>query len=267
MKTLLKTGLASALALATAMPAVAQQYRPTPEYQRQQEVYDAQRSQYEDQRGQYEERRQDYREARRDSREARRDYERRLAEWNRAQVIYDRRYGRGAYSRVYARPVWDQTYWSSYEAPPYAGYYGRNTSATNVPCSTSRSGNGSGNTVAGGVIGALAGAVLGSQVASRGARTEGAVLGGVAGAVIGGAVGNASDNNRDYKCDSRGPYFSYDDTVAYREGRNRYASSYDSTYYERQRCRLAAAPVDAYGRDIRYVRVCPDDQNRFRITG
>jgi len=263
MKNMMKVGMASALALATALPAAAQQYRPTPEYQRQQEVYDAQRAQYEDQRAQYEERRQDYREARRDAREARRDYERRLAEWNRAQVIYDRRYGYGSYARMYPKPVWDQTYWTRNEPPPYAGYYGRNTSATSVPCGSS---SGSGNTVAGGVIGALAGAVLGSQVASRGARTEGAVLGGVAGAVIGGAVGNASQN-RSYKCDARGPYFSYDDTVPYREGRNRYASSYDYGYYERQRCRLAAAPVDAYGRDVRYVRVCPDSENRYRITG
>lgn len=258
MQNITKVAMASALALATAMPAVAQQYRPTPEYQRQQEAYDAQKSQYDDQRAQYEERRQDYREAKRDSREARRDYERRLAEWNRAQVIYDRRYGRGSYARMYARPVWDQTAWSSYEAPPYAGYYGRNSTASNVPCNTSN------NTAAGGVIGALAGAVLGSQVASRGARTEGAVLGGAAGAVIGGAVGNA---NAKYKCDSRGPYFSENDTVAYREGRNRYASSYDRDYYENRRCRLAAAPVDSYGRDVRYVRVCPDDQGRYRITG
>jgi len=258
MKKITKVAMASALALATAMPAGAQQYRPTPEYQRQQEVYDAQKSQYDDQRAQYEERRQDYREARRDSREARRDYQRRLAEWNRAQVIYDRRYGRGAYARMYARPVWDQNAWSSYETPPYAGYYGRNSTQTNVPCNTSN------NTVAGGLIGALAGAVLGSQIASRGVRTEGAVLGGVAGAVIGGSIGNANAN---YKCDSRGPYFTESDTVAYREGRNRFASSYDRDYYERQRCRLAAAPVDAYGRDVRYVRVCPDTQGRYRITG
>ncbi|MBJ7413012.1 MAG: glycine zipper 2TM domain-containing protein [Phenylobacterium sp.] len=262
MKNVIKIGMASALALATAMPAVAQQYRPTDEYVREQRAYDAQRAQYEDQRAQYEERREDYRETRRDYRQARRDYERRLAEWNRARAIYDRRYGSGAYARMYARPVWDQTYWTRNEPPPYAGYYGRPASATNVPCTT-RSGNG--NTVAGGVLGALAGAVLGSQVASRGARTEGAVLGGVAGAVIGGAVGNSRDN--DYKCDNRGPYFSYDDTVPYREGRTRYSSAYDTGYYERQRCRLAPAPVDAYGRDIRYVRVCPDSDGRYRITG
>jgi hypothetical protein len=258
MKNVMKIGMASALVLAATMPATAQPYRQTDQSVREQQQYEQQRSQYEDQRAQYEDRRADYRETRRDYREARRDYERRLAEWERARNIYDRRYGSGSYARMYARPVWDQTYWSSNEPPPYAGYYGRNTSGGSVPCNTSN------NTVAGGVIGALAGAVLGSQVASRGARTEGAVLGGVAGAVIGGAVGNANAN---YKCDSRGPYFSYDDTVAYREGRNRYASGYDTNYYTRQRCRLAPAPVDAYGRDIRYVRVCPDEEGRYRITG
>ena len=157
---------------------------------------------------------------------------------------------------MYPRPVWDQTAWSRYQSPPYAGYYGRNVSA-NVRCDNN-------STVAGGLIGALAGAVLGSNVAARNARTEGAVLGGLVGAGVGAAVGNANDR---YKCDSRGPYFSYDDTVPYREGRTRYSSAYNSDYYSRQRCRLAPAPVDAYGRDMRYVRVCPDGDGRYRITG
>jgi len=259
MKRMMKIGLASALALATAAPVAAQQYRPTDEYQRQQREYDAQRDQYERQRDQYQDTQQNYREARRDYRSARRDYELRLAEWNRARAIYDRRYGYGSYARMYPRPVWDQSYWTRYEPPPYAGYYGRPASATNIPCSRDNS-----STVAGGLIGALAGAVLGSQIAGRGDRTEGAVLGGVAGAVVGGAVGNANDR---YKCDARGPYFSYDETVPYREGRRRFSSAYDYGYYERQRCRLAAAPVDAYGRDVRYVRVCPDSEGRYRITG
>lgn len=195
---------------------------------------------------------------RRDAREARRDYNRRLNEWERARVIYDRRYGSGAYARMYARPSWDENYWTSNSPPPYAGYYGSQSNTT-APCASNNN-----STVAGGLIGALAGAVLGSNVASRGNRTEGAVLGGVAGAVIGGAVGNANDK---YKCDSTGPYFAYDDTVPYREGRNRYASSYDQGYYNQQKCRLAAAPVDSYGRDVRYVRVCPDSTGRYRITG
>jgi len=256
MKKILKLGAVSVMALATAAPVSAQQYRPTPEYQRQQQEYDAQRDQYERQRDQYEDSRENYRESARSYREARRDYERRLAEWNRARYIYDRRYGYGAYARMYPRPVWDQTYWSRYEPPPYAGYYGRPASAV-VRCDNS-------STVAGGLIGALAGAVLGSNVAARNARTEGAVLGGLVGAGVGAAVGNANDR---YRCDSRGPYFTYDETVPYREGRYRYSSAYDYGYYERQRCRLAAAPVDAYGRDIRYVRVCPDGEGRYRITG
>lgn len=251
-----KIVMASALALATAMPAVAQQYRPTEEYQRQQREYDRERAQYDQTREDYREARQDYRESRRNYREARRDYERRLAEWDRARGIYDRRYGYGSYARLYPRPVWDQTAWSRYEAPPYAGYYGSNVSA-NVRCDRN-------STVAGGLIGALAGAVLGSNVAARNARTEGAVLGGLVGAGVGAAVGNANDK---YKCDNRGPYFSYDETVPYREGRQRYSSAYDRSYYDRQQCRLAPAPVDAYGRDVRYVRVCPDAEGRYRITG
>ncbi len=30
---------------------------------------------------------------------------------------------------------------------------------------------------------------------------------------------------------------------------------------------LAAQPVDSYGQDYRYVRVCPDREGRYRITG
>lgn len=254
-----KIAMVSALALATALPATAQQYRPTQESQRQQEDYQAQRRQYDAQRQQYEDSRDDYRETSRNYREARRDYERRLAEWNRARQIYDRRYGSGAYARMYQRPTWDQNYWSRYETPPYAGYYGRNAAARFM-CDD----KGDNSQVTAGVIGALAGAMLGSSVAGRGSRTEGAVLGGVVGAAVGAAVGHSKDK---YRCDSRGPYFTYDETVPYREGRNRYSSAYDSSYYSRQQCRLAAAPVDAYGRDVRYVRVCPDGQGRYRITG
>ena len=261
--TSLKIGMVSVLALATAAPVYAQQYRETPqsqaarqdyEYQRQQ--YEAQKDRYQDQQDQYRDSRDRYEGQRRNYREARADYDRRLAEWNRARAIYDARYGYGAYARIYSRPVWDQTYWSSYNPPPYAGYYGRNTSAA-VSCDNN-------SAVAGGVIGALAGAVLGSQVAGHGSRTEGSVLGGVLGAAVGAGVGNAHDKAQ---CDSRGPYYSYNDTIEYREGRNRYSSRYDYGYYTRQRCRLALAPVDAYGRDYRYVRVCPDSDGRYRITG
>ena len=258
MNTLMKLGMASTLALATAIPAAAQPtYRETPESVADRAAYEAQRRDYDVQRDQYEDNVQTYESAQRDAREARRDYDFRLAEWSRARRIYDRRYGYGAYSRIYARPVWDQGYWTSHEPPRYAGYYGRDTAATNIRC-------GNNSSVAGGVIGALAGAVLGSNVAARNARPEGTVLGGVVGAALGAGVGHANDK---YKCDRRGPYFSHDETMPYREGRNRYSSSYDPGYYESQRCRLAAAPIDAYGRNQRYVRVCPDADGRYRITG
>lgn len=286
MNQLMKTCAITALAMATALPAVAQPtYQETPDSIAQREAYEARRAQYEDQQGQYrdqqgqyrdqqgqyrdqrgqyrdqqgqyQENAQNYQESRRSYREARRDYDHRLAEWNRARSIYDRRYGYGSYARMYTRPNWDQSYWTRNDTPPYAGYYGRETSSSSVRC-------GNNSSVAGGLIGALAGAVLGSNVAARNARTEGTVLGGVVGAAVGAGVGHANDK---YKCDSRGPYFSYDDTQPYREGRTRYSSSYNQSYYERQQCRLVAAPVDAYGRDYRYVRVCPDRDGRFRITG
>lgn len=194
--------------------------------------------------------RAEVREARADAREARRDYERRMADWETARDRYDRRYGAGAYERRYVRPTWDDAYWSAGDR-----------TASNGSSSDARCNNNS--AVAGGVIGAIAGAVLGSNVAARNARTEGAVLGGVLGAAVGAGVGNANDK---YKCDQRGPYFTYEETRPYREGRDRYPSSFERSYYDQQGCRLAAAPVDSYGRDVRYVRVCPDENRRYRIT-
>lgn len=307
-----RIGMASALAIAMAAPAAAQQYRETRESQRDRAEYETERQRYEatrenyrDSREEYREARADYerrladwevararydarfgagayaryyarptwnegywansgpsrdevrearaevREARADYREARRDYERRLADWEAARDRYDRRYGVGSYERRYVRPTWNDAYWSS------ADRYTSDATANVTRCNNN-------SAVAGGVIGAIAGAVLGSQVAGRGDRTEGSVLGGVLGAAVGAGVGNANDK---YKCDARGPYFTYEETRPYREGRNRYASSFDRTYYTQQRCRLAAAPVDSYGRDVRYVRVCPDESGRYRITG
>jgi hypothetical protein len=252
MNTTLKIGMASALALTIAAPAGAQYYRPTPEYQRAQAEYDVQRNQYENSR-------ESYREARQDYRQARRDYDRQLANWERERARYDARYGSGAYARRYARPAWDEAYWSNnrYGSAPAAGYYGANANANTagVQCNNN-------STVAAGVIGAIAGAVLGSNVAARNARTEGAVLGAVVGGGVGAAVGRANDN---YKCDNRGPYFAYNDTIPYREAATNRSPRY--SYYTNQRCRLAPAPVDTNGSDYRYVRVCPDDQGRYRITG
>jgi hypothetical protein len=86
----------------------------------------------------------------------------------------------------------------------------------------------------------------------------------VVGGGVGAAVGHANDK---YRCDSYGPYYSYNDTIPYREARTYRSGRYDYAYYNRQRCRLVAAPIDRYGEDYRYVRVCPDRQGRYRITG
>lgn len=243
----LRIGLASVLALATATPVMAQgAYQPTQQYQRDLRRYEAQREDYADKQDDY--------------RAARAAYERRRADWERAQIDYDLRYGRGAYMRVYGpAPVWDDANWRN--AGYNAGSYGVNT-AYIEPCRRSNN-----NAVTAGVVGALIGAALGSNVAANGRGTEGAVLGGVVGAGLGAAVGHASDRA---KCDRNGLYYSYNDTVAYRESRydrGRNSGRYSYNYYSRQRCRLAPAPIDSYGRDYRYVRVCPDGSGRYRITG
>jgi hypothetical protein len=266
----LKFAMASTLALATAAPAMAQyqerpsQYQPTPQYQQDQQRYQDQREEYQRQRDAYDARRSDYDQHRQGYQAARVEYERRLAAYNRARYDYDRRYGRGAYVRVYGpAPAWSDSNYAYYLTPapayvaPAAPYYGANTvyTAPSVRCEHS-------STVPAGAIGALAGAILGSNIAAHGRKTEGAVLGGVVGAGIGAAVGNAHDR---YKCDQRGPYFTYNETIPYREGRDFRTRRYSE--YQRMGCRLATAPVDSYGRDYRYVRVCPDPDGRYRIVG
>ncbi len=285
-------GLVSVLALATAAPALAQyqpnyQYQrpssdeppPSPAYQPTQQ-YDQDRDRYEQQQRDYQQQRDAY-DARKDAYDARRDrydaqregyaearaaYQARLGAWQAERDRYDRIHGYGTYVRVYPAPVWDVGRWGPlypsqayYPAPPPAAtYYGRDTAyVTN--CRNDHTGR-----TAGAVIGGLAGAVLGSNLSAPGRHGENAALGGVLGAVVGGAVGNSHDR---YKCDTRGPYYAYGDTVAYREDPNWRSGRYDSGYYVRMRCRLAPAPVDAYGNDVRYVRVCPDADGRYRITG
>ena len=66
------------------------------------------------------------------------------------------------------------------------------------------------------------------------------------------------------KCDGRGAYYSYSDTVPYRVSNDVYRDPRYS-YYSRRGCRLAPAPVN--DNDYRYVRVCPDADGRYRITG
>ena len=176
------------------------------------------------------------------------------AQWERdrdryfaARDDYDRRYGGGAYDRRHPGEG------ARYNAP-YAGAYSIDTSAT-VSDSNCRQ-DAKRNATVGGVIGALAGAALGSNVAARNARPEGTVLGALVGAGVGAAVGNASA-----KCDTRGNYYSYDQTQPYRYSDGRYASA-------SERCRLAPAPTEYNGRvETRYVRVCPDADGRYRVDG
>src|SRR5665213_1530741 len=257
MNNALKIAMASTLALATAVPAMAQsQYQQTPDSRDAQQRYQEQQQQYQNQREGYDARRSDYDQKREGYQAARTEYEHRLAAYNRARADYDHRYGYGAYVRIYgAAPVWSDSNWAYYAAPApaYAPAYGANTaySGPAVRCDNS-------STVGAGAIGAIAGALLGSNIAAHGRRTEGAVLGGVVGAGIGAAVGNAHDK---YKCDQRGPYFAYNETVPYREDEGFRTPRYAE--YQRMRCRLATAPVDADGRDYRYVRVCPDGDGRY----
>jgi len=235
------------------------QYRPTPQYEQQQQQYQEQQQRYQEQREAYDQRRSDYDQHRQGYAEARANYQARLDAYNRARAAYDARYGYGAYVRVYGpAPVWDETHWAYYvPAAPAAGYYSAPTSYVGPAVHCDNSG-----AVGAGVLGALAGAVLGSNIAAHGVKTEGAVLGGVVGAGIGAAVGHAHDR---YKCDTRGPYFTYNETIPYREDPHWRTPRYAE--YERMHCRLASAPVDPDGRDYRYVRVCPDPNGRYRIIG
>ncbi len=286
----LKIGMASILALVTALPAFAQpqpqyqpqqyqqqpryqqaapqypQYQEVPpsdaaqaQYQRDQRDYEAGKQGYDARRDAYDVRRRNYEASRADYQAARADYDRRHADWERARADYDARYGYGAYGRLYGvAPAWDDSRWGPYDRA--APSYGRDAAYTdNAGC---RRDNGS--AVGGGIIGALAGAALGSNIAAHGHRGNGAVLGGVVGAFTGAAVGNAHAR---YVCDQRGPYYSYSDTVAYRESRDFRSGRYSANAYSRMHCRLAVAPIDNDDRDFRYVRVCPDPDGRYRITG
>jgi len=287
LKVALNTSLASALAIAMAAPAFAQEYQrpspydapPSPQYQQTAPSYEAQQR-YEQDRADYQARKDAY-DARKDAYEARQEhyqyeragyedarraYEARRADWERARAAYDARYGYGAYVRIYPMPVWDTARWGPYSpapayyAAPSATYYGRNTSYEGTTCRNDHSAQ-----TAGTVIGAIAGAVLGANMGSApGRHGENAAIGGVLGGVVGNAVGHAHDR---YKCDTRGPYFSYNDTIAYREDPSWRTGRYDYRYYSRMRCRLAPAAVNSYGDDVRYVRVCPDAEGRYRITG
>lgn len=153
---------------------------------------------------------------------------------------------------------------SGYGAPPAAAYgapaagaYGANSSYAPPPvvkCDKT-------GAIAGGLVGALAGGVLGSNVAGHGDKTEGTVLGGVVGGGLGALVGHAHDKHR---CDQTGAYWSYADTVPYQADTAAPADPRTAEYVSRG-CRLAPAAVE--GQEARYVRVCPDASGRYRISG
>jgi hypothetical protein len=286
---MLRTAMASALALAAAAPAAAQYggtpYRPTDQYVQQQQDYAAQR--------------QAYLNSREDYRTARADYDRRMTDWEAQRAAYDARYGQGSYVRIYPAPVWDESRWAYVQAPPgyaaapAAGYYGAPAGAYQAsppagyysapppagyysappPAATYNGANtayaapapapvpvqcDSTGAIAGGLIGALAGGVLGSNVAGHHNKTEGAVIGVLGGGGLGALVGHAHDT---HKCDQRGAYWSYSDTAPYPAPAQ---PSPNDAYYTQMGCRMVSAPVSEG--QYQNVRVCPDSEGRYRVT-
>lgn len=249
MKSGLTMTLAAILAAGSFAPALAQS-DPYGDYNREVDRYNNRASDYNAQQNAYQAQQDAYY-------NQRADYEAARARYERDRAAYDARWGVGAYERRYGpfRGYYvgadDRSYRGGTYYAPYA----------NTSCERRRSNN----STAGTIIGALAGAAIGSNVAARNARTEGAILG----AVVGGAIGNNVGKST-ARCDNTGYYYSYDQTYPYREQgyyRGYRSGRYDYTYYQRNRCRLAIAPVD-YGNstDYRYVRVCPDGRGRYRIT-
>ncbi|MGE5501541.1 MAG: hypothetical protein ACM3W4_06415 [Ignavibacteriales bacterium] len=215
------------------------------------------------------------------------------AKYDADRAAYDARWGYGAYERAYGPFVWNSpaysyncpatTYpYSSYPAttypyasypyasntnpysssypysynPYYAGAYGANSAYTSgVPCSTGSTPNLS-------MLSALAQAAMGGSMS-----TSNLVNQAVLGAVVDNALGRQSTYTA--RCDSRGYYYSYNQTQPYREGYYDAYGTWHATAPSPQyaSCRLAPAPTDAYGQTYRYVRVCPDADGRYRITG
>lgn len=207
--------------------------------------------------------------------EAWRDYQRAIDDYNRDRDAFERRYGPGSADRYYGPPTpppnaqapYGGGYGGGYGPDPYGPGY--NPYRGNVCESRS----GSGDRTAGTVIGALIGGALGAAVAGDDSQTEGAVLGAVVGGTFGYNLAGSTDTADRYaaRCDADGYYFTYDQTFPYREGRrgSRRNGRFDDSYYVRLGCRLAVAPwSDDRDRQMqyRYVRVCPDRANRYRIT-
>jgi uncharacterized protein YcfJ len=245
MKTFTSVALAAALMASSSAPVLAQGYNSAQsQYQRNQQDYDSSYRAYQTARDQY----------------------------DRDKADYDRRYGAGAYDRYYSQGSWNGDRWDNRQNTsnndnrynPYDRY-------RDTPCERMANANSRDRTT-GTVLGALIGGALGATAAGSHSEGEGAVLGAIAGGLVGNQIaGNSSDADRyAARCDNDGYYYDYDQTQPYREDtstRGRRSGRYDSNYYTRQRCRLAPAPTQYGDRtDYRYVRVCPDRNNRYRIT-
>ena len=253
MKRLILPAIATAVMTSVAIPTLAQDYsqrnqtylQDRAEYERQMRAYEAARDRYE-----------------------------------RDRAAYDRRYGIGAYERYYGRfsrlpPVYDP-YYDDYAYS--VDRYGRDTAFydgtaydpyryyINSDCERRyRSANRTGGTL----LGALIGGAIGAAAAGDSSETEGAILGAVVGGALGNNIAGNSSTATRYaaRCDANGYYFTYDQTLPYRENTRYRNGRYDASYYARNRCRLAVAPANYSGRtEFRYVRVCPDRNNRYRIT-
>lgn len=229
-----------------------------------------------------------YEQAQRDYERALRQYEAARAQYERERQEWERRYGPGSYGYGYPAPPY---YGDPYGPPPpppppppvydpydrgypYDNRYDPGYFDPYAPYRNSACERQGGDRAAGTVIGALIGGALGAAVAGDSSQAEGAVLGAIVGGTIGNNIAANSSTASRYaaQCDSYGYYFTYDQTFPYREGaidRRGRSGRYDYDYYTRQGCRLAVAPYGSpYGRaDYRYVRVCPDRQGRYRITG
>ncbi len=250
----LKLSLAAILALGTSATAFAQTYTDPAA----QAAYDQSLKTYQDQQDNYQAQQQSYENAKAAA-DARRDaYLDRSAAYSVDRYAYQRE--RDDYDAKYGPGAWETRYGYSYHRHDDQSDYYR--VYRDSPCER-RAG---GDAVAGGVIGALAGAAIGSSVAGHGERGTGAVLGAFAGGAVGASVAASAAH-----CDARGYYFETDQTYPYREP-DIYADAssgrYDYRAYRRMGCRLATAPAYDQGvTDYRYVRVCPDPDGRYRITG
>ena len=246
---LMAMGAGAPLAQAQQDPAQAQQT-----YQDQQDHYRNAQAQYQNQTADYADKQAAYQRARRHYEHEREMYDAQNGAgafehyYREHRHQYDERYGEGAYDRDFGPP------------PPPEARYDAYREYRDSPCEQ-RAEN---HAVAGGLIGALAGAAIGSNLAHGGGRTGGAVLGAVAGGAIGASVGHSTA-----QCDHVGYYFTREQTMPYQEGEWEHDRSgeYGYDYYRSRHCRLAEAPVN-YDGDVeyRYVRVCPDDEGRYRIT-